>query len=66
MFFQTSILTNTLNNLRGFDGLNSYFLMQQNSEILRNKIYYSIGLVIVCLSILILLWLPDLLKGKRN
>ncbi len=28
-------------------------------------IYYSIGLVIVCLLILVLLWLPDMLGGRN-
>ena len=44
----------------------NHVLMQQNINNIRTNIYYSIGLVIVCLLILILLWLPDLLKGKRN
>ena len=43
-----------------------YILMQQNVKISSNDIRYSIGLVIVCLLILILLWLPGLLKGERK
>ncbi len=44
----------------------NHILMQQNIKTIGKNIQYSIGLVIVCLLILILLWLPDLLKGKRN
>ncbi len=69
MFFPTSILANILNNLntlRNVDVLNIYIFLQQNSQMLKNKVNYSIGLVIVCFSILILLWLPDLLRGKKG
>ena len=44
----------------------NHVLMQQNLKAIGKNIHYSIGLVIVCLLILILLWLPDLLKGERN
>ena len=43
-----------------------HLLMQQTPKIISKNIHYSIGLVIVCLLILILLWLPDLLKAKKN
>ncbi len=43
-----------------------HLLMQQTPKIIQQNIRYSIGLVIVCLLVLILLWLPDLLKGERN
>jgi len=43
-----------------------HLLMQQTPKIIQQNIHYSIGLVIVCLLVLILLWLPDLLKGERN
>ena len=48
------------------DSSKFYILMQENVKISSNDIRYSIGLVIVCLLILILLWLPGLLKGERN
>jgi len=38
-------------------------LMQQSFD-LTEAVRYSIGLVIVCLLVLILLWLPDILKQK--
>ena len=41
-------------------------LMQQNSGISSSDLRYSLVLVIICLLTLILLWLPGLLKGKRN
>ncbi len=44
----------------------NHLLMQQTPKIIQQNIHYSIGLVIVCLLVLILLWLPDLLKGERN
>ncbi len=48
------------------DSSKFYILMQENVKISSNDIRYSIGLVIVCLLILILLWLPGLLKGERK
>lgn len=45
--------------------INPVFLQQNVNNISKN-IHYSIGLVVICLLILILLWLPDLLKGKSN
>ena len=59
MFIQTERFVHLLS-------LNVQFLIQQSPQVFRNKIYYSIGLVMACLVILILLWLPDLLKGKRD
>lgn len=41
-------------------------LLQQNVNNISKNINYAIGLVVICLLILILLWLPDLLKGKSN
>ena len=60
-------IVNMLNQLIiNIDSSKFYVLMQQNVKISSNDIRYSIGLVIVCLLILILLWLPGLLKGERN
>lgn len=39
------------------------YLMQQTFD-LAEAVQYSIGLVIVCLVILMLLWLPGILKEK--
>ncbi len=41
-------------------------LLQQNVNNISKNINYAIGLVVICLLILVLLWLPDLLKGKSN
>lgn len=58
-----SILTNFNTD---FNLFKLHILMQQNVKIPTSDIHYSIGLVIVCLLILIMLWLPDLLKGEKN
>ncbi|WP_255362926.1 hypothetical protein [Anabaena sp. CA = ATCC 33047] len=39
------------------------YLMQESFN-LKESVRYSIGLVIVCLLVLILLWLPDTLKER--
>lgn len=39
------------------------YLIQQSFDV-GEATKYSIGLVVVCLLILILLWLPDILKEK--
>jgi hypothetical protein len=39
------------------------YLMQQTFD-LAESVKYSIGLVIICLLILMLLWLPGILKEK--
>ncbi|MGB5633200.1 MAG: hypothetical protein WBM86_10555 [Waterburya sp.] len=41
-------------------------LMEQNIQISSSDLRYSFVLVIVCLLTLILMWLPDLLKGERK
>jgi hypothetical protein len=41
----------------------NFYLLQQTFDI-KDAIRYSIGLTIICLLILILLWLPDILKEK--
>jgi hypothetical protein len=43
--------------------LKTLYLMQQTFE-LAEAVKYSIGLVIICLVILIILWLPGILKEK--
>jgi hypothetical protein len=43
--------------------LKALYLMQQTFD-LKEAVRYSIGLVVVCLVILVLLWLPDILKEK--
>jgi hypothetical protein len=43
--------------------LNTPYLMQQVFN-LKESVRYSIGLVVVCLVMLLLLWLPDILKEK--
>ncbi len=45
---------------------NLLFLIQQKSQIATQDINYSLGLVIVCLLILILLWLPDLINSQKK
>lgn len=39
------------------------YLMQQSFD-LKEAFRYSIGLVVVCLVMLVLLWLPDILQEK--
>jgi hypothetical protein len=39
------------------------YLIQQSFD-MQEAVKYSIGLVVVCLVMLILLWLPDILKEK--
>lgn len=39
------------------------YLIQQSFDV-GEAVRYSIGLVVVCLVMLILLWLPDILKEK--
>jgi preprotein translocase subunit SecE len=39
------------------------YLIEQSFD-LKEAVRYSIGLVVVCLVMLILLWLPDILKEK--
>ena len=39
------------------------YIMQQAFE-MSEAIRYSVGLVIVCLLVLVLLWLPDILKKE--
>ncbi|WP_333234207.1 hypothetical protein [Microcoleus sp. Pol14C2] len=43
--------------------LQPVYLMQQASD-MGNRTIFSIGLVILCLLLLILLWLPDLLTKE--
>lgn len=43
--------------------LNTLYLIQQTFD-MQEAVRYSIGLVVVCLVILLLLWLPDILKEK--
>jgi hypothetical protein len=43
--------------------LKTLYLMQQAFD-LKEAVRYSIGLVVVCLVVLVLLWLPDILKEK--
>ncbi len=42
---------------------NILYLMQQTFD-LAEAVKYSIGLVIICLIILMILWLPGILKEK--
>lgn len=42
--------------------LKSTYIMQQASDI-NDATKFSFGLVVVCLILLILLWLPGILKG---
>ena len=65
MFLELILFSSTLSKLINIDSLNTNILMQQNVKIPTSDIHYSIGLVVVCLLVLILLWLPDLLKGER-
>ncbi len=37
------------------------YIMQQNPN-MKGAFSYSVGLVVVCLLVLILLWLPDILQ----
>lgn len=41
--------------------LKPLYIMQQTSD-MDNTIQFSVGLVVVCLILLILLWLPDIIK----
>ena len=66
MFLELILFSSTLSKLINIDSLNTNILMQQNVKIPTSDIHYSIGLVVVCLLVLILLWLPDLLKGEKN
>lgn len=43
--------------------LRTLYFMQQAFD-LKESVRYSIGLVVVCLVIMLLLWLPDVLKEK--
>jgi hypothetical protein len=43
--------------------LTTLHLLQQSFD-LKDAFRYSAGLVVVCLLMLILLWLPDILKEK--
>ncbi|MEA5515371.1 hypothetical protein [Nodularia sp. UHCC 0506] len=43
--------------------LTTLYLMEQSFD-LKEAFRYSAGLVIVCFVMLILLWLPDILKEK--
>lgn len=62
LFFSSNLIEHLIN----IKLLKINILMQQNTKIPTSDIHYSIGLVIICLLTLILLWLPDLLKGERN
>lgn len=42
--------------------LQAIYIMQQSFDT-NNTMQFSVGLVVVCLILLILLWLPDILKG---
>lgn len=66
MYLSFIVFSNMIKNVIEIDLLKIDILMQQNQKIPTSDIHYSIGLTIVCLLILILLWLPDLLKGERN
>ncbi|MDH6059596.1 hypothetical protein NWP17_03935 [Chrysosporum bergii ANA360D] len=43
--------------------LTTLYLIQQSFN-LQDAFRYSVGLVVVCLVMLILLWLPDILKQR--
>ncbi|MEG4442974.1 hypothetical protein QUB47_26765 [Microcoleus sp. AT9_B5] len=45
------------------DALQPLYLMQQAPD-MSNATIFSVGLVILCLLLLILLWLPDLLTKQ--
>ena len=66
MFLELILFSSTLIKLINIDSLNTNIFMQQNVKIPSSDIHYSIGLVVVCLLVLIILWLPDLLKGEKN
>jgi hypothetical protein len=42
--------------------LKALYIMQQSSD-MNNTMQFSVGLVVICLILLIMLWLPDILKG---
>ncbi|VEP18571.1 conserved hypothetical protein [Hyella patelloides LEGE 07179] len=65
MNFENLIISSIFNQLIHHDLSNLKLFMQQNVNISNSDLRYSIGLVIICLLVLILLWLPDLLKGKN-
>ena len=65
MYLELVLFSSTLSKLINIDLLNTNIFIQQNVKIPTSDIHYSIGLVVVCLLVLILLWLPDLLKGER-
>jgi hypothetical protein len=44
--------------------LQTLYLIQQAPDT-NSAVPYSIGLVIICLLLLILLWLPDIIKQDR-
>ncbi|MDJ0713514.1 MAG: hypothetical protein QNJ54_04760 [Prochloraceae cyanobacterium] len=39
----------------------SLYIMQQTSN-MKGAVSYSVGLVVVCLLVLMLLWLPDIIQ----
>jgi|GEM_PF-1420938 len=49
--------------LKNMDARQPFYLMQQAPD-LGNTTVFSVGLVIACLLLLILLWLPDLLTKE--
>lgn len=53
-------------SLGNLDLLKTNILIQQTPPLDQSDLRYSIMLVIVCLLTLVLLWLPDLIKGIRN
>ena len=53
-------------SLVNLDLLKTNILIQQTPPLDQSDLRYSIMLVIVCLLTLVLLWLPDLIKGIRN
>ena len=53
-------------SLVNLDLLKTNILIQQTPPLDQSDLRYSIMLVIVCLLTLVLLWLPDLIKGIKN
>ena len=42
--------------------LKALYIMQQSFD-MNNSMQFTVGLVLICLILLIMLWLPDILKG---